>query len=166
MLFPPSFQRHDYIFLMTPSFATLWCQYTPAAHSGFSVKSSNQPSRPWRTDARLVCPLPSAELSWALLKLATVRSNMHDGECGDSRRTRTYPAGDREHGHQLYRPNTPVTSHSPQRVFLNCGWSWLLLRSVRTQFRVELASSCFYADTLGAGVKLYVRAPIIGQLAG
>lgn len=57
-------------------------------------------------------PLCWAELSWARLQLGTVQSNMHDGECGDSRRTRTYPAGDREHGHQLYRPNTPV-SHCP-----------------------------------------------------
>ncbi len=58
-------------------------------------------------------PLGSAQLSSA--RLGTVQSNMQDGECGDSRRTRAYPAGDREHGHQLYWADPPV-SKSPRRV--------------------------------------------------
>lgn len=102
-------------FLWPPSQRLLWCHSLRSAHSGCSVNSSNQPfSSPSMTHGcqKTVRPLPSAELSWARLKLGTVQSNMHDGERGDSRRTRTYPAGDREHGHQLYRPNTPV-SHSP-----------------------------------------------------
>lgn len=92
-------------------------------------------------------------------QLGTVRSNMQDGEFGDSRRARTYPAGNREHRHQLYRTDTPV-SQSPLH-----GWgsssvtqlagaaaSWLRLALI--QRLPELAQN------------FNPSASIIGQLAG
>lgn len=39
---------------------------------------------------------------------ASSSATCKDGKCGDSRRTRAYPTGDREHRHQLYRTNLTV----------------------------------------------------------
>lgn len=52
----------------------------------------------------------SSLLASTLRNLGTVLWNMQDGERGDSRRTRAYPAGDRKHRHQLYRPDSSVST--------------------------------------------------------
>lgn len=135
---------------------------TDSARPGRSVKTSSQPSCS-SCMTHGAQPVRSARLSSD--QLGPVQSNMQDGECGDSRRTRAYPAGDREHRHQLYRTDPPVSTTLPPGGCPPRGAPrWRQLNGRRQPAEgARLASasnSCEPAQNFNG------RVSIIGQLAG